>query len=123
MAASSPPVASGEEIAKVRTQLDEFVAAYITMNNLSVRPSRDHPDVTTRNGQVVVSYIEFVSDSSEILPSSSREFAYLARMTYIEHTYEAVGSSMEDALAGYHARVRSRRLTEFPHYGRGQWRN
>jgi hypothetical protein len=122
-ASAAPSAVSPAEIDEVRAQLDDFVASYIRMNNLEVRPSRDDPDVTTRDGQTVVRYIEFVPDSSEILPSRSGAFSYLARMTYIEHTYEAVGATREDALSGFHSRVLSRRFTEFPHYSRGQWSN
>lgn len=111
--------------AVVQAQLDEFVAQFLQTCNTQIRPCKASPELSPRNGKVVSTYLEVDPSNvkAELYPGSGKGFSYLAKLTYVEHTYEAVGANAEEALNGVYMRVKSRRVTELPRYVRGVWQN
>ena len=71
----------------------------------------------------MASYISLdpASISTEVLPSESRHFQYIARVKYVENHFESVAATKEEALKGPFHRVKSRRLTEIARYVKGAW--
>lgn len=127
---SSPAVGAktakpAEDFAQVKAKLDSFVSDYVQRCNTSVNSCRTKPSVTPRDGKMVASYIEIdpTSVEIEVFPSQSKHFTYMAKLKYVEHTYESVGNTREEALQGVYKRVKSRRLTELPRYAQGKWQN
>ena len=78
-----------------------------------------------RDGRMVATYIEIdpASVEIEVFPTKDKHFTYMAKLMYVEHTYESVGNTQEEALQGAYKRVKSRRLTELPRYAQGKWQN
>lgn len=116
---------SAEDPAQLKAKLDSFVADYVTRCNTSVNACRTKPVVAPRDGMMVATYIEIdpASVESEVFPSQSKQFPYMAKLMYVEHTYESVGNTRDEALQGVYKRVKSRRLTELPRYVQGKWQN
>lgn len=114
-----------EDPAVVQAKLDAFVSRYLDGCNVNSASCRTKPIVAPRDGKMVASFIEIDPRSVqvEMYPSPSKQFAYMAKMTYVEHFYESVGSTAEEALNGVFKRVKSRRLTELPRYAQGKWQN
>ena len=118
--------ASAEGSVEIMAKLEVFANSYLLSCNQHIRPSKTNPAIDTRNGKIVLTYIEYDTSSmeAELVPSTNSAFSYLARMQYIEHTYEAVGDTEEAARAASYVRIRTRRLTELPRYSASNgWQN
>ena len=114
-----------EDAAQVKAKLDSFVAEYVQRCNTSVNSCRTKPTVVPRDGRMVATYIEIdpASVEIEVFPTKDKHFTYMAKLMYVEHTYESVGNTQEEALQGAYKRVKSRRLSELPRYAQGKWQN
>ncbi len=119
------PAPKAETFDDVRLKLETFAARHLQTCNAQMRPSHNVPEIFDRNGQKVARYVELDLQSltTEISQTDNKTFAYLGKVIYIEHTYEAVGATPEEAKNGQYQRVRSRRLTELPRYVKGAWVN
>lgn len=124
-AKSARAAVPAEDPAQVKTKLDGFIAEYVQRCNTSVNSCRTKPTVVPRDGRMVATYIEIdpASVEAEVFPAKDKHFTYMAKLTYVEHTYESVGNTQEEALQGAYKRVKSRRLTELPRYAKGAWQN
>ena len=114
-----------EDSAQVKAKLDSFVSEYVQRCNTNVNSCRTKPTVAPRDGRMVATYIEIdpTSVETEVFPAKDKHFTYMAKLMYVEHTYESVGNTREEALQGAYKRVKSRRLTELPRYAQGKWQN
>ena len=112
-----------KDLETARSRLDAFLKKHVDRCNLAVRPCKTQPSISKRDGKVVASYISLdpSSISTEVLPSESRHFQYIARVKYVENHFESVAATREEALKGPFHRVKSRRLTEIARYVKGQW--
>ena len=118
-------VVKREDPAQIQAKLDSFVTDYLARCNTRVSACKTKPALAKRDGRIVATYIEIdlTSVETEFFPTQDKNFPYMARLSYLEHTYEAVGSTEEEALSGAYKRVKSRRLTELPRYAKGEWHN
>ncbi len=124
-AKSAGAAVPAEVPAQVKAKLDSFVAEYVQRCNTSVNSCRTKPTVVPRDGKMVATYIEIdpASVETEIFPTKNKHFTYMAKLRYVEHIYESVGNTREEALQGAYKRVKSRRLTELPRYAQDKWLN
>lgn len=125
-APSAPAAHSTSDLELLQAKLDAYAAKYLEGCNFSIRPCKTDPVITTRpDGKVTATYMEIdpVSLTTEIFPTNSKDFPYMAKLVYLEHTYQAVANTREEALVGAFQRIKSRRLTELPRYVRGEWLN
>lgn len=116
---------AGESTAQIQAKLDSFASGYLQTCSAQLRPTRSEPQLTNRNGKIVSTYIEIdpTSAKTELMPSQGKAFSHMAKLSYLEHTYEAVGDTPEAAANGVYMRIKSRRLTELPRYAQGVWKN
>lgn len=119
------PAAKHEEPAQIQAKLEAFIAEYLNRCNTSVSACKTKPAVAPRDGKMVATYIEIdpASVETEMFPTQDKHFAYMAKLRYVEHVYESVGNTQDEALSGAFKRVKSRRLTELPRYAQGKWQN
>lgn len=112
-----------EDPAKVQAQLDSFTSTYIKRSCANVRPSKNTPSVSLRDGKQVATYVELDESSvkTELIASNQSTFSYMAKIIYLEHVYECSAATPEEAIAGPYRKVKSRRLTELPRYAKGKW--
>lgn len=112
-----------KDLETARGKLDAFISKHVERCNLAVRPCKTQPSISKRDGKIVASYISLdpASISTEVLPSESRHFQYIARVKYVENHFESVAATKEEALKGPFHRVKSRRLTEIARYAKGAW--
>lgn len=121
----SAVAAQAETEEEVQEKLMVFARDYLEDCTMRLRPNRSAPSISERDGKYVATFIELDLNSiqTELLHAQSNAFSYLAKLMYVEHTYEAVGETQDEALTADYQRTRSRRLTEIPRYSRGTWHN
>lgn len=114
-----------EDIATVEAKLIDFIEDYLEDCNINATACRTKPVVQPREGKMVAHYFEMDLKSlkTEVYPSPTPEFTYIAQISYVEHIFESEGATKEEALAGKYKRVKSRKLTELPRYIKGKWHN
>ena len=127
---SAPKLAVKKEAQELSAQekavyeaLATFARSHIKKSNNNIIPNKRAPKVEKKNNMYVASYVEFDPDSlsMELIPTTHRQYKYLAKIKYRERLFQSKAETKKLALNGDFSVVGSRFITEVPRYKQGKW--